>query len=146
MFCHNGGKGRRVQRGGTVRHVLVDAVAGKVTDLVVGTGLLGRREVVVPAAAVMAADERGVRLALSPEQLRRQPRYRAEDYAAAYARWRPTCGTRPSRASPGLEWRRLPVDLRADCLDGYVGTIRGVLVHPETWDITHLVLRVPLPT
>lgn len=147
---------------GRVEAVVVSPGTGEVTDLVIRKGLVLRRDVVVPIAAVVSADEHEVRVRLTIEELNGLPEFREEEFTRPPADWRSPEGgqpagalirlpsllarreLRPARAGqtpPAAGGRPLEAGQRVFCRDGEVGPLDLVLLDPATWRATHFVVR-----
>ncbi len=75
---------------GTVHKVIIDPEQDKVTHLVVRTGLLFRRLIVVPLDKVGRANRLEVNLQVSEQELNQMPDFVHTEYAAPPEGWVPT--------------------------------------------------------
>ncbi|MEA2595243.1 MAG: magnesium and cobalt exporter, family [Thermomicrobiales bacterium] len=147
---------------GRVRYVVVSPGSGEVQVLVVRTGTLRHRDVVVPVEAVNEADEEIVRVRLTGSQFERLPTYREEEFVKAPSGWRTPTGRKQTGAlfrlplpnaarglQPGqhgqtdaaLGGRPLAAGQTVICRDGEVGRLDLVLLDPATQRATHFVVR-----
>jgi uncharacterized protein YrrD len=156
--CEDGACGRLTK-------VVIDVYTERITDVVVEKGLLLSTDRVIPIAKVEHADEDGVQLSLSADELAAYPEYREVEYtepsagarAGKYDRGDVRCynGTYSQACEtpvvpsvrhtvhPGLDSDRGFVGRGTRVLnpEGEVATVDHVLVDPESGEITHLVLR-----
>ncbi len=154
-------------RAGTVKQVVVSPRTREVTDLVVEQGFLLRQDVLVPVAAIKAAEEGVVRLRLGVEELNTLPRYRPEEHVAPHRTWEAPAGyerrdvrfalpgplaalrrlvpAREGRAAAGgaaaESGSALAAGTPVECRDGRVGHLALVLLDPETHRAGQLVVR-----
>ncbi len=152
-------------RGGKLVKVVVDPTTRRVTHLVVEKGFLQKEDRVLPVSLVERTTPEAIHLALASRELRRYPIYRELEFVEPapdweYNRYRrnqvvhwatyygivtvdpiiPYVRYRIHEGVPATQeviGRGTPVRT----LDGMVGRLDHVLVHRETGEITHLVLR-----
>jgi uncharacterized protein YrrD len=147
---------------GRVRRVIVSPGSGEVRGLVVRTGTLRHRDVVVPSEAIEGADEEIVRLRLSSGELDELPAYREEEFVKAPEGWRTPAGRKQTGAHFRLPLPAAVSGLRpvqagqteaalgglplaagqtVVCRDGEVGRLDLVLLDPTTRRATAFVVR-----
>lgn len=147
---------------GRVRFVIVSPSSGEVQALVVRTGTLRHRDVVLPIAQVVEADEEIVRVRLTDRQIDNLPEYREEAYVKASEGWRTPTGrkqtgalfrlptpdtlrdlqpTQTSRADAFLGGRPLKVGQTVTYRNGVLGRLDLILLDPESRRATYIVVR-----
>jgi sporulation protein YlmC with PRC-barrel domain len=159
-------------RGGTLHKIVVDPHTKKITDLVIARGFLQVRDYVIPVSTVEEATTEEIYVSLSTEELKEYPEYREVEFSVALDDWEsdsvapkeqvliwyPQLGIyeRERTHVPAIR-RMVPSGIpspeeaigRAAVvrnLDGVVGHVDHVWLHPENWEITHLVVhRAILP-
>jgi sporulation protein YlmC with PRC-barrel domain len=145
---------------GTVSHVIVQPPRMHVTDIVVTTGDLLERDVVVPVDRVEDVDAGGVYLSIHKDDLKNYPDYVEVEFRRPPPGWRPPRGflypvaavLLPAAASltgaakvrvnapPGT--LGIQKGMEVESSDGQaVGTVEALDIDVQTGDITGFVLR-----
>jgi osmotically-inducible protein OsmY len=149
---------------GRVEKVVFNPRQRRVTHLIVGRGLLAHQDRVVPIEQVERAGDDGVWLSLTSEELEAGRSYDPAEFIEAYGpvpgigherlllalplwsglrrhRREPggTVGTAPGR--PAGEQPTVVAGTPLYGRDGPIGHIAAVLVHPDSGEVTHLVVR-----
>ena len=146
---------------GRVRHVIVSP-SGELQGLVVRTGMLRHRDVVIPSTVIISADEEVIRLRLTAVELEELPEYREGMYVHAPSWWQTSRGHRQAGAlfrlpaahetrglqpvqmaqtGEGASGRPLTAGQRVVTRDGEAGRLHLILVDPSTQNATHFVVR-----
>jgi hypothetical protein len=136
--------------------------SGELRALVVRTGMLRHRDVLIPSEAIISADEEVVRLRLTAVELDKLPEYHEETYVHAPNSWQAPGGHRqvgalfrlPMRletrglqpvqvghTGQGASGRPLTAGQRVATRDGEAGRLHLILVDPSTQNATHFVVR-----
>jgi len=148
------------QKLGTVAYVVARPPEMKVTDIVVSTGALLGRDIVVPVDHVSGVADHQVRLDIDQEELKTLPDYVDVDYKEPPAGWIPPAGYLypagtmlwpaemyfPEEASvkvnapPGTVGVSKGMDVESS--DGHkVGSVEGLYLDPQSDDVTALIVK-----
>ncbi|GIW10221.1 MAG: hypothetical protein KatS3mg061_1278 [Dehalococcoidia bacterium] len=162
VYCRDG-------QVGTVERVVISPRRREVTDLIVATGGLLHRDLVVPIERVARIEDGRVVLDLSAEEVRELPVYLEASYVAPDPTWRPLpaysstqvvlstdplgaaqATERPAlvgwvqqRVRPGLPEEAVVLrrGMPVECRSGRLGVVDQVLLDPEERTVTHVVVR-----
>lgn len=141
---------------GNVHRVLVDPETGRVTGIVVSTGRLLGRDVIVSEETLASADHSGdlITLALTKDELDSQPTFEQSDYVPPPAGWTaqavgysipPTAYLWPATDGDAREREARPALKKGATVkdrDGdLVGTVEDVRVDERTGKVTSFVVR-----
>lgn len=154
-------------RGGTLHKIVVDPHTKHITDLIIARGFLQVSDYVIPVSTVEEVTTGEIYVSLSTEELKEYPEYREVEFSVALDDWEsdsvapkeqvliwyPQLGVyeRERTHVPAIR-RKVPSGIPAAeeaigrsavvrNLDGVVGHVDHVWLHPENWEITHLVIH-----
>jgi osmotically-inducible protein OsmY len=152
-------------RYGTLKKVVIDPHARRVTHLVVGSGWLATEQRVVPIERVERVDADGIHLNASAAELNLEPVFREEAFITPDPDWEPLQahpladtlfwgGVYPGvpvpivpavahRTHAGVPEDAIMLQRGADvlCDDALVGTLDHLLIDPQSGQMTHFVVE-----